>query len=295
MSLRTVKGNSPITHEHANIRQRRRTSASWLPPRELLSSRGYEEIQMRALEHRSSLEKSVPFIYRLQCWFFAACIVFGTAATCIMVATNPGYYNAQTGEAGLLSGYSSANVVMVQIHLISAVITFYLLPVGLVVMAWLAMRRTPWLASIGAFLVLLGMLPLPAIAAAVESLTYDIVRMGSNPLLITMVNRFNNDGVMSFYNIVDVPGVVLGPALIGLALWRSRAVPIWSAVLITFSRLVVFVFPLFPSLPGVYIQLPSCLLLFVGSIPAALAILRRKDEQALVSQSEESASTISGA
>ncbi len=111
---------------------------------------------MSSVEHRSPLEKSVPLIYRLQRWFFAACIVLGAAATLVMVATNPGYYNSQTGEAGLLAGYASANVVMVQIHLISAVITFYLLPVGLLVMAWLAMRRAPWLASIGAFLVLSG-------------------------------------------------------------------------------------------------------------------------------------------
>src|SRR5260370_29188101 len=128
-------------------------------------------------------------------------------------------------------------------------------------------------------MVLLGMLPVPALAAAVESLTYDIVRAGSNPLLITMVKQFNNDGVMSFYNIVDIPGVVLGPALIGLALWRARAVPIWSAVLITFSRLVVFLFPFFPSLPGVYLQFPSCLLLLVGSIPAARAVLRTLSEE----------------
>jgi hypothetical protein len=232
------------------------------------------EIQMSSGEYQLHGEQSVPLIYRLQRWFFAASIVLGTAATCVMVATNPGYYNAQTGEAGLLAGYASANVVMVQIHLISAVITFYLLPVGLLVMAWLAMRRAPWLASIGAFLVLLGMLPLPALAAAVESLTYDVVRMGSNPLLITMVKQFNNDGVMSFYNIVDIPGVVLGPALIGLALWRARAVPIWAAVLVTISRLVVFLFPFFPSLPGVYLQLPSCVLLFIGGLPAALAVLR---------------------
>jgi len=176
---------------------------------------------MSTVAHRSQQEPAVPLIYRLQRWFFAASIVLGTAATCVMVATNPGYYNAQTGEAGLLAGYASASAVMVQIHLISAVITFYLLPVGLVVMAWLAMRRAPWLASIGAFLVLLGMLPLPALAAAVESLTYDIVRMGSNPLLITMVQRFNTDEVMSFYTAVDVPGIVFGPALIGLALWRA--------------------------------------------------------------------------
>src|SRR5260370_2256751 len=126
-----------------------------------------KESTRRLGEHRSRLEKSVPLIYRLQRWFFAACIVLGAAATLVMVATNPGYYNSQTGEAGLLAGYASANVVMVQIHLISAVITFYLLPVGLLVMAWLPMPRAPSLARIGSFLPLLGMFPLPALAPPV--------------------------------------------------------------------------------------------------------------------------------
>jgi hypothetical protein len=226
--------------------------------------------------------KAVPFIYRLHRWFFASSIVLGMAATSVMVATNPGYYGSLTGEDALLAGYADANSVMIQIHFISSVIAFYLLPVGLLVMAWLAMRRSPWLASIGAFLVLLGMLPLPAIGAAMESLTYDIVRTGSNPLLIAMVKQLNNDGIMSFYNIVDVPGIVLAPALVGVALWRAQAVPTWAAVLITFSRLAVFLSPFVPSLPAIYIQLPSCILLLIGSIPVALAILKERGEEALV-------------
>lgn len=228
---------------------------------------------MNRMENHSPQESPMPVIYRLHRWFFAASIILGTAATLLMVVTNPGYYNAQTGETGLLIGYASANVAMVQIYLISSVITFYLLPAGLLVMAWLAMRRAPWLASIGVFLVLFGMLPLPAIGVAIQALSYDIVRAGSNPLLVDMVQRFNNDGVMSFYNAVDVPGIVLGPTLIGLALWRARAVPIWSAVLITVSRLIIFLFLFFPNLPGVYLQSLSCILLLIGSLPAALVVL----------------------
>src|SRR5258707_12928767 len=97
-----------------------------------------KEITMSSVEHRSPLEKSVPLIYRLRRWFFAACIVLGAAATVVMVATNPGYYNSKTGEAGLLTGNASANVVMIQINLISAAITFYMLIVSLLAMARVA-------------------------------------------------------------------------------------------------------------------------------------------------------------
>lgn len=234
---------------------------------------------MDSVAYQSQQKDRVPVIYHLQRWFFAASIPLGMVATLVMVVTNPGYYNSLTGEAGLLAGYASASAVMVQIHFIFSVITFYLLPVGLLVMAWLAMRRAPWLASIGAFLIFLGMFPLPAAGAAVESLAYDIVRMGSQPLLLTMIHQFNNDGIISFYTLVDIPGIVFGPAIIGIALWRARAVPLWAAVLITFSRLVVFLFPVFPSLPGVYLQSLSCVLLFIGSIPAALAVLRTARKQ----------------
>lgn len=236
----------------------------------------------------------VPVIYRLQRWFFAASIVLGTAATCVMVVANPGYYSAQTGEGPMLAAFGTASSVMIQLHLIFSVIAFYLLPLGLLAMAWLAMRRSPWWASIGAFLIILGMLPLPAFAAQ-AALNADIVGMGSGSLLTDLALRFNNDGVMSYYNIVDVPGIVFGPALIGVALWRSRAIPRWSAALVTLSRLIVFIYPFFHSLPGVAIQLPSCLLLFIGSLPAAWAVVRapHNENQSVVAQAAQSSDSSS--
>ncbi|HEX6551465.1 MAG TPA: hypothetical protein VF026_01790 [Ktedonobacteraceae bacterium] len=89
---------------------------------------------------------------------------------------------------------------------------------------------------------------------------------------MTIAQQFNNDGVMSYYNAMFIVGTVFAPMLIGIALWRARVVPIWAAVLITFSRLLVFLYPIVPGLPGIYIQLLTWGLLFIGSIPAALAM-----------------------
>ena len=249
---------------------------------------------MSSISHQLQQEKTLPIISRLHRWFFAASIVLGTVSTLVMVATNPGYYEVQNGEATYIAAYAHASTVMVQTHLISMVITFYLLPLGLLAMAWLAMRRAPWLASIGAFIVFLGMIPLAA-SAGLESLTNDIAHMGSNPFLATFAQQFNTDGVMSYYGIVFIPGSIVGPVLIGIALGRARVVPLWAALLITVSRLVVFIFPFFPSLLGIYIQLPSCVLLFIGSLPAALAMLkvpsnenqRTADESVFASSSTE--------
>jgi hypothetical protein len=79
---------------------------------------------------------------------------------------------------------------------------------------------------------------------------------------------------MSYYNAMFIVGTVFAPMLIGIVLWRARAVPIWAAVLITFSRPLVLFYPLVPGLPGISLQLLSWGLLFIGSLPAALAMLK---------------------
>ncbi|HET7640886.1 MAG TPA: hypothetical protein VFK47_19410, partial [Ktedonobacteraceae bacterium] len=135
------------------------------------------------------------------------------------------------------------------------------------------MRRSPWLASIVTLVVFISIFPVAAFSAQ-DALTYDLAHMGSNPLFVTIAQQFNNDGVMSYYNAMFIVGTVFAPTLIGIALWRARAVPMWAAILITFSRLLVFVYPFVPGLPGIYVQVLSWVPLFIGSIPAALAMLK---------------------
>ena len=228
---------------------------------------------MSFVAHQSPQKNTPPMIYRLHRWFFAACIVLGTGATIVTLATNPGYYSSQNGELALIAALATANPLMVQTYFIAGAIVGYTLPLGLLAMAWLAMRRSPWLASVAALVVIIGVFPL-VVFTAQDSLGYEIARMGSNPVLLTLAQRFINDGVMGYYNIVFIPGTILGPTLIGIALWRARAVPTWAAILITVSRLLVFVYPFVPGLPGIYVQLLSWVLLFIGSLPAALAMLK---------------------
>ncbi len=232
---------------------------------------------MSFIAHQSQQKNTVPLIYRLQRLFFAACIVLGTAATLVLVATAPQYYSLQNGVAVMVATFATANTLMLQAHLLAGVFTVYLLPVSLLAMAWLAMRRAPWLASIVIFVVIIGILPVAAFSGQ-DALTYDLTHMGSNPLFLAIAEQFNNDGVMSYYNAMFILGTVFAPTLIGIALWRSRAIPIWAAVLITFSRLLVFLYPFLSNLPGIYIQLLSWVPLFIGSIPAALAVLRTPHE-----------------
>ena len=230
---------------------------------------------MDSVASQSTQKDRVPVIYRLHRWFFAICIVGGTAATLVSVIANPGYYRPHTDVTSFIAAFATANTFLSQTHLISMIVVSYLLPLGLLAMAWLALPRAPWWASSAALLLLLGLLPVAAFAGQ-DALSYDIARMGSHPLLLTLARQFDTDEVMSYYNLMFDIGSIFGPTLLGLALWRARAIPIWAALLITISRPLAFFYPFLPLRwqLGFLVQIPSCLLLFIGSIPAAIAVLR---------------------
>lgn len=230
---------------------------------------------MSSVPHQSQQEPAFPAIYRFQRIFLALCIVLGPAFALAFVATGPGYYTTKNGPVVSLTLTRTASVIQLQVGTIVGIIATYLIPVGLLAMAWLAMRRAPGWASIAMLVVFIGTFPFPAFVAQ-SALTWDLARMGTNPLFATIVQRFNDDGVMTYYNAAFVLGTTLGLVLIGIALWRARAVPIWAAVLIIIGRPLVFLYPLVQSfMLAVYLQLITWLPLFIGSIPVALAMLKR--------------------
>jgi hypothetical protein len=224
---------------------------------------------------QSLQENPIPVIYRLHRWIFAACIVLGTLSTLGLIFTDPIYYSVKDGVPALVAGYAAASTVAIGFHLFFLLCTVFLLPAGLLAMASLAMRRAPWLASFAMLVVIIGMTT-TAVYPAVVALSNDLVRTGNLPLTISILSRFNNDGIMRVYNIVAFHGTVWGPATIGIALWRARVVPTWAAVLLTFGRLSMFVLDplLADALPPIFLQTVTWTPIIIGSIPAALAILK---------------------
>ena len=212
-----------------------------------------------------------PVIYRLQRLLLAACVVLGPVAILVAALANPPYYGTGPGEAAAIATNATSSDLMDRTHLVAELLASYLLPISLLVMAWLANRRSPWLASVGGLLTALGFVPL-ALFVGQDSLYYDIARLGSSPALVDLAVRFNHDGIMNFYNLVFGLGTVLGPTVIGVALWRSRAVPAWAALCVALSRLPSFVFLAVPFRVAVAAVLAGVVLLVIGSIPAAIAV-----------------------
>src|SRR5215469_7429618 len=173
---------------------------------------------MRSMAQPASPPHPVPTIYRLQRRFFAASIVLGAAAIVVAAFANPPYYGSGPGPASAVATNAADSDLMDQTHVIAQLLAAFLLPIGFLVMAWLANRRAPWLASLGAFLAVLGFLPL-ALYVGQDALYYDIARWGSNPQFIDLAQRWNTTGVMAFYGIAFGVGSVFGPTLLGIALW----------------------------------------------------------------------------
>ena len=232
---------------------------------------------MSFVDNQLQQKKGVPLIYRFQRLFFAASIVLGTAAILVAAFANPPYYGSQAGVASAIATNATDSDLMDQTHLVAQLIAAYLLPLGFLTMAWLANRRSPWLASIGALIALLGFLPL-ALYVGQDALFYDIARWGSNPQFVDLAQRWNNTGVMAYYGIVFGAGTVFGPTLLGLALWRSRAIPVWAATCLIFSRLPVLLFSFVPYHVETAIVIAGTVLLFISSIPAAVAVLKAPSE-----------------
>ncbi len=188
--------------------------------------------------------------------------------------TNVTYYTSQTGPAAQVAAMASANPLVVQSNFIIGIIVSYLLPWGLLSMAWLAVLRSPRLASLACVLVIIGAFPLWFFSAQ-DYLSWDIAQHGSNPAEISLAVRFGGTWIVSYFNAAFVLGTIIAPVIIGIALWKGRIVPAWSALTIILSRLTIYVFPLIPNLPAIFVQLPSFVLLFIGSIPAGLLVLKK--------------------
>src|SRR5438270_4468141 len=99
-------------------------------------------------------------MYHLQRLVVAGCVVLGPAAIFIAAATNPPYYGTGPGVASAVTTNAGFGDLMDLTHLWAQLVAAYLLPVGFLVTACVANRRAPVLTSVGAFLTMLGLLPL---------------------------------------------------------------------------------------------------------------------------------------
>lgn len=220
----------------------------------------------------SASPTAIPTYILFQRVFFAVCIVLTPLVAILYAILNPTALGAKTGKIALAVN-TAANPTVNQVHLVLGIVLSFLLPLAFLGMAWLSMRRAPWLGTIAGLLSLLGWIPWSALIGQ-EGLAYMMAQMGGGTQFAILWEHFNGDFVIHSYLLIYIIGHLLSTVLLAFALGRTRLIPAWAAWAFALSsplQIVTFVLHMLPVI------LIAFVLWFLASIPAALALLRDKD------------------
>ena len=225
--------------------------------------------------------------------FHRACL-----ATCVVLApliVFLGFAFDPTGgvppaPTGIFAAYQAASPLKIQLFLFFNAITPYVFPLSFIGLGLLAMRHSPWLATLGMICGLVGTLPFGFFVWP-EALGDAMIKTGNISTFVAVWNGVSSEGVIIFLQYSWVVGHLLGYLLLGVALARGRMIPLWAASLIILG--IPFQAVAYMANQGIF-QLLSYVVIFVGSIPAALAILRSPRKEERVDVREEPMIPISG-
>lgn len=147
-----------------------------------------------------------------------------------------------------------------------------LVPSGLAA-ARLAQRRAPVLALIGVTLLTAGYLSLPFVNNDI------LVRAATGldrPLGVQVLNSANSSGAVVVAGLIFVAGHILGLVVLGIALWRARAVPAWAAVALIVSQPLHALFAV--VVPNHLLDACAWALTALGLAVAASRVLRSSND-----------------
>jgi hypothetical protein len=214
---------------------------------------------------------STPAYQRLWQAVLAVAIVGGPLAFLVGGVLAPSLH--ATGQASIAAN-AAADPATNAVHLAAFVLASYLLPIGAIGLAYLAYPRTPWLATVGGLLAVVGWLPFSALAA-LDDVTRTMAQLPGSSSYAQLLDRFSTDAVMNSYLIVYIVCHLVAYVLLGIALGRSRVIPWWAAwSMIASSPLTIAAF-VSPggrrAVGGIAVGL-----LLLGSLPAARAIVTRR-------------------
>jgi hypothetical protein len=222
--------------------------------------------------HASASENAVPSHVTFLRWCFASCIVLGPLVAFLYGLLNPTPLHATKGPVAIAVN-TAASPLANQLHLVFGVVLSFLLPLWYLGIAWLALQRAPWQATVGGLLALVGWIPWSALIGQ-EALTATMAQMGGGAQgeqLAALWERYNGSGVLTAYLLIYIVGHLLSAVVLAIALGRARLVPAWAAwALALTSPLQIVIFIVHQLAVGIVVAL----LWFGSSLPIAGALLR---------------------
>ena len=163
----------------------------------------------------------------------AACVVAGPALIGLVRATYPPF--TASNDAQTISSFAH-HAGAARVELAAGLLACLVIPVFVLGVYRLTVRRAPVLATIGAVIGFVGWL-MTSFMIAADALAFAIARHGASA---TIYHQFTNSGVIVAGTAIFLIGHEIGTLLLGFALWRSRAVAAWAAVGFIAAPLVHF-------------------------------------------------------
>lgn len=224
----------------------------------------------------------LPTYVKLHRAFFAACIVLAPLTLAGWFTLCPQYgdpscpSNAHPDAA--IAAFRTANPALMQVFYAINLIIPYLYPIGYIGLGLLAMKRSPWLATIGIAFGWLGSIAWGFISDTILTLK-SAIQLGQDTSFLALEKAHFSDPLI----LIVATGWVLGHqgayVLLGIALWRARVIPRWASLLIILSGPVMGPIAYGTNLGSV--QVLGFVLVLIGSIPAAHAMLKGQAEAAM--------------
>jgi hypothetical protein len=236
-------------------------------------------IEMRSSEDGSSEHlMRRPSTHRRICRaLLAACIILGPLILMSWFqlcpqAADPACPNVQNPMAAARA-FERLGALRLQIFLNLSIAAPYVVPLSYLGLGLLAMRRTPWLATLAIALGWIGSVPWGFVADSMFYFTAaSLLHEGA-----AFARLHGWQGLFSFPQMQLVAGGwVIGHlaayVVLGVAFWRGRAIPRWAATL--FFLAPPLMGPIAYGLNMGTIQVFGYLLVVFGSVPGAIAMLR---------------------
>ena len=240
--------------------------------------------------HQSRKPREADPIYRkLHRAFFALCILlaplvlslwFGLCPTGVNDAACPD----MASSLAVFADFRAMNPQLLQVFLFLSLIVPYIYSLSYVGLGLLAMKRSPWLATSG---IICGFAAGVVWAAIADSVTMldSMAQNSLNPLFVTVEHQYYASWLILTFGAFWVIGHLLGYVLLGIALLRARAIPRWAAWFLIVSAPIMG--PFAYGFKVGLLQILGFVLVFIASIPAAVAMLKRRDKTVALSTGEE--------
>lgn len=180
------------------------------------------------------------------------------------------------GEGALtIAANAGTDAVVNGVHLVAYVVASFLLPIGAAGLGYLAYPRAPWTATVGGLLGVAGWLPFAALTA-LDDMAVTMAGLPDSASYAELYSRVETDPVMLLFLAVYIAAHLLAYVLLGVALLRARVVPRWAAISLIASSPVTMAGFVLPGRPLSTVGVAGLVLLLVGSLPAAPAMLRQR-------------------